>query len=155
MQNCKAYDDNYKVKSLNYLCRCGALQLSGKAVGKQETASCVSGSAKTSSSTAVQLFVSYVFITFSTVCKLQHFSAKDKGYFHSSGHKETVQCCVTHVYSEEQLVWNKGTPSPSFWSFGLAGSLYLPSAQPQLFLFSIVLCFDETSAAEFLLGFPH
>lgn len=67
---------------------------------------------------------------------------------------ETVQRCVTHVYSEEQFVWNKGTPSLSLRAFGLVGSLYLPSAQLCLFLLSILFGFDDTSAAEFSLGFP-
>ena len=93
-----------KTNSISYLCKCGALQLTGKAAGKRDTASYVLGSVETSAPIDVRSFSSHVFSTFLAVCKLWHINANDKGYFHSSGHEDTDQRCVTHVYSEVQFV---------------------------------------------------
>lgn len=92
----------------HYLCRCGTGQLSNKALGRTETSFPPSSE---TSEVNVLFWMTFTAISATLLILLWKRSAKDKGYFHSSGQEFTDQCCFTHVYMQVCFVSGKGSPS--------------------------------------------
>lgn len=98
----------------HYLCRCGKGQLSNRALGRIETSFLLSSETR---EVKILLVVTSGSISSISLTLLWKWSAKDKGYFHSSGQEATDQHCFTHAYTWVSSVPDEGGSAPPSVSF--------------------------------------